>query len=158
MKKVISTGAKLVSKKVHYSVTPRKNPMRPEEQPKFHANAQIWSVVNENELAEIISKRCTLTKHDLAAALSSLGEVICEILMSGQGVRLRNFGTFHLSITSEGTATKEEFGMENIKGVNVRFVGGEEFKVMTRTLSFIETGPKTITTEVTNEPTAEIQN
>lgn len=131
-----------IVKVVNYSVTQRKNPIKPEDPPKYHANAQIWSSVTEKDLATMISRRCTVTRHDLLGVLSALVEVMNEVLISGQSVRIANFGSFHLSIQSDGTDHEDEFTPECITGVNIRFAPGEEFKTMTKLLKFTKVQPK----------------
>lgn len=135
-----------IQKKLNYSLTQRPKPLHPEAPRLYYANAQIWSVVKLDELAERISKQCTAHKADIYAVLMALSSEIPEILAEGQSVQIPYFGTFHLSIRSKGVERKEDFNEKCIKDVSVRFRPGTEFREMLRTLEFSETDPKYIIT------------
>lgn len=136
-----------IQKKLNYSLTQRPKPLHPEAPRLYYANAQIWSVVKLDELAERISKQCTAHKADIYAVLMALSAEIPDILSEGQSVQIPHFGTFHLSIRSEGVARKEDFNEKCIKGVSVRFRPGSSFREMLRSLEFAETNPKYVTSE-----------
>lgn len=136
-----------IQKCVHYSLSLRKNQIHPHKQPLYYANAQIWSVVGERELAESISKRSSLHRSDIMAVISSLGETIGEAIASGQSVRLPYLGSFRLSIQSEGVPHKEDFTREHITHVNLRFRPGKDLDMILRQLEFVESPVKTYTIE-----------
>lgn len=133
-----------VAKRLHYSVTQRPNPSKKEEPPKFYANAQAWSTVNERELSEMISTRASLTRGDVLSAITLLIQVMRESLLSGQKVRLGEFGTFYLTMNSTGALHEEDFTEANIQRVNLRFRPGQDFKDILARMQFVKDDPKYI--------------
>lgn len=129
-------------KSVHYSLTQRKDPMKPDAPQKFYANAQVWAAVNERELTQMISRRCTLTRTDVVAVLTAMTEVMNEILLTGQSVRLANFGSFHISVQSDGVSNKEDFKSEHITCANIRFLPNRELRDNLRLLQFVQVDAK----------------
>ena len=102
-----------------YSIISRNNPMTKEYL--FHANLAPVTPIGLKELAQEVSDMCTLTVHDIKAVISALEERIYKTLRNGQSVRFGDLGSFHPTISSSGSATKEEFSKENIRGIKVRF-------------------------------------
>jgi nucleoid DNA-binding protein len=49
-------------------------------------------------------------------------------LKLGQSVNLEGFGTFRVSVTSEGTATPEELNARHVKGVKLLFLPSPDLK------------------------------
>ena len=103
-----------------YSVISRKNPITKERL--FYANLASVNPMGLNQLAQEISSRCTLTVHDIKAVISALEECIFKALRNGQSTRFGDLGSFHPTLSSSGTATKEEFSKANLRSIKVRFV------------------------------------
>jgi nucleoid DNA-binding protein len=55
-------------------------------------------------------------------------EVLPIFLKLGQSVNLEGFGTFRISVTSEGTATPEELNARHVKGVKLLFLPSADLK------------------------------
>jgi nucleoid DNA-binding protein len=55
-------------------------------------------------------------------------EVMPMFLKLGQSIKLEGFGSFRLSVTSEGTATADELNAHHIKGAKLIFLPSVELK------------------------------
>ena len=102
-----------------YTFISRKNPVTKEFA--YHATLLPVTPISMDELATEVSNSCTVTVHDIKAVVSALEERIYKALRNGQSVRLGDLGSFHPRLSSSGTATEDEFTMENVRGVRVRF-------------------------------------
>lgn len=105
---------------IYYNVIKRKSPK--DGTVKFYAMINRASYVTLNQVAENISRECTLTVHDIKAVLSSLQEQIILQLQDGKSVRFGDLGSFRATLQSKGVANKEDFKKSNISRVMVRFV------------------------------------
>ena len=59
------------------------------------------------DIAKEIEGRSALSLGDVQSVLSNLVEVLPVFLKLGQSVNLEGFGSFRISVSSEGTATAE---------------------------------------------------
>lgn len=109
-----------------YSVISRKNPITKESL--YYANLAPVVPAELDQLAEDISSRCTLTVHDVKAVLSALEECIFKTLRNGQSTRFGDLGSFHLTLSSSGAASEQEFTKENLRGVKVRFTPSSKLR------------------------------
>jgi nucleoid DNA-binding protein len=57
-------------------------------------------------------------------------------LKLGQSIRLEGFGTFRVSVSSEGTATAEELSARHVNGVKILFLPSVELKKNVEDISF----------------------
>ena len=60
--------------------------------------------------------------------IENLIEELPKYLIAGNSVKLGEFGTFRLSISGEGSDTKESYNASNIKSAKVVFTPGTELK------------------------------
>lgn len=109
-----------------YNVIPRKSPV--DKSVKYYGQLVPVTPVKMADLAENISKECTVTVHDVKAVLSALEEQLISQLRSGRSVRLGDLGSFRPTIGSEGVAQEADFTVSNIKGVRVRFLGSANLR------------------------------
>ncbi len=109
-----------------YNVVPKKNPQ--DKSVKYYARLAPVNAVKLAELAENISRECTVTVHDVKAVLSALEEQLIFQLRNGNSVRLGDLGSFRPTLNSEGVELAEDFTAANIKQVKIRFVGSTNFR------------------------------
>jgi len=62
------------------------------------------------------------------AVLESLLKVIPAHLLNGRIVRLGDFGSFRLTVTSEGADTEDHFSKSMIKKVKLNFRPGKQIR------------------------------
>jgi nucleoid DNA-binding protein len=63
-------------------------------------------------------------------------EALPVFLKLGQSVNLEGFGTFRVSVTSDGTTTPEELNARHVKGVKLLFLPGAGLKRNLEGLTF----------------------
>lgn len=68
--------------------------------------------VSPEQLAKMISKRCSLTKADVLASLTMILEVAAECLAQGQAVDLGRLGTLKLKLCSRAVDSPEDFNFQ----------------------------------------------
>jgi predicted histone-like DNA-binding protein len=103
---------------------------------KFYARAQTAGQLTFKKLCERISDRCTATKGDVMASLEGCIAVIKQAIEDGFIVRLGDFGSFQLSLSSEGAATEKEFVSSNITSPRILFRPGIDLKEMLGNLDY----------------------
>lgn len=96
---------------IYYNVIKRKSPK--DATVKFYAQSRISSYLTLDQIAENISRECTVTVHDIKAVLSSLQEQVILALQDGKSVRFGDLGSFHVTLKSGGAESKEEFTKKN---------------------------------------------
>lgn len=110
---------------VKYCVSPRMaSPGNPESGVKYYAHVQSSGDITLRELAQRIQQSCTVTKADVFAVLVALEDVMIDALKNSEIVRLGDLGTLRLSVSSQGTATEEEFHESCITDARILFRPG----------------------------------
>jgi len=121
---------------VKFSIVPRKNPSKIAEPAKYYAQAQGFGEMDFDSLCEEVDGRCTATKADVTAALN--GVLVCMKASLGKGeiVRLGDFGTFQIALSSSGAATEKEFNSSMIKKARISFRPGKLLTNLLKTLAY----------------------
>lgn len=73
---------------------------------------------------------------DTMAVLEGLLQVIPDLLAEGKIVRLGDLGTFRVTISSEGADTVDDFSINMIKGLNLKFRPRVEFRDQLNSVKF----------------------
>jgi putative DNA-binding protein len=101
----------------------------------WYARAAYIGTVGTKQLATRISERCTVTEPDILAVISALVSEMSHNLQNGMRVKLNDFGTFKLSISSEGVKELKDFSaVKHIKRPHVLFqpethVGADKVRI-----------------------------
>ena len=111
---------------IKYLLISRKNPITKEYA--YHASAIPVTPVKIDEIAENISATCTVNSADVKAVLDALQTQVIRCLRNGQSVRLGDLGSFHARLASAGAPTEEEFSMEHVRGIRVRFTPSSKMR------------------------------
>jgi len=109
-----------------YRLVQKVNPTKPTDPQKYYANVVTRGEVSLRELAKEVAQMSTVSIADVTAVVESLLQIIPKHLGQGEIVRLGEFGSMSVTVSSEGTATPEEFAASRIKGVNLNFRPGKE--------------------------------
>lgn len=125
---------------VKFSVTPRKDPRDQESAPKYYATVKSDGRANTQTIAKSINSISTVSSVDTAAVLEAFLTVVPEKLADGRIVELGEFGTFRISVSSEGAAQPEEVTARNITDTRVIFTPGKRFKQVLGTIEFQKEG------------------
>jgi predicted histone-like DNA-binding protein len=80
-------------------------------QSKWYLTQEKSGTVGIKDIAKEIEGRSALSLGDVQSVLSNLVEVLPVFLKLGQSVNLEGFGSFRVSVSSEGTATPEELNV-----------------------------------------------
>ncbi len=100
----------------------RSNPRDIKAPKKWYASLKSIGLKKEKEIAVLAAEGTTLDPKEAQLAYSRFGIVVLRALLDGHTVEIENFGTFRLTIHSEGTDKKEELTANHIKGANIRFI------------------------------------
>ena len=122
---------------VKYSLSEKGNPQKPEQPKKWYANAKSAGELTFKKLSREISEgSTTVSDTDVLAVLNDLIKVLRRHLENGEIVRLGDFGSFQISIGSEGAETEAKFHQSLIKTKKVTFRPGADLKEMLNSLKF----------------------
>ena len=113
-----------------YRVIPKKNPQTKEV--KFYAQGEAVTPVHLDEVADEISRSCTVNRADIKAVLSALDDALIGYMVNGQSVRLGDLGSFHPRISSEGIEEEKDFKTSMIKALHVRYTPSAKIKYLLR--------------------------
>jgi len=111
---------------VNYVLNQRVNPRDLSAPRKYYAQAKTSGEETTRKLATEISKRTNLSVSDVIAVIEAFIDLIPERLADGMIVRLGEFGSFYLTISSEGVEQPDDFNISMIKGYNINFRPGKE--------------------------------
>ena len=121
---------------IKFKIMERVNPQAPLDPRKHYAFIKNQGVVNLRQLAKRISRESTVSIMDTMAVLEGLLQDIPDLLADGNIVKLGELGTFRTTISSEGVDVADDFNSTNIKGLNVLFRPGSEFRDQLRNVKF----------------------
>ena len=112
-------------------------PGDPEAPKKFYAQAKARKEFTFRELSKEISEgSTTVSDTDVLAVLNDLIKVLRRHLENREIVRLGDFGSFQVALSSEGAETEEAFNASLIKNEKIVFRPGIDLKDMLLTLKF----------------------
>jgi predicted histone-like DNA-binding protein len=121
---------------VKYVLVERPNPMQPAAPKKTYAVAKSAGEVTLKQLSKDISARSTVNSSDTLAVLDSLIQQLTKELEAGRIVRFGDFGSFQLSISSEGAVSADKFTGSMIKKSRIVFRPGSDLRDMLATVSY----------------------
>lgn len=103
---------------------------------KWYANAVQSSKIGQKEIAKSIASKSSLTAGDIANVIQNLLEELPKELVKGNSVKLGDFGTFRISISSDGVENEKDFKASMIKDIRIIFTPGVEIKNAIESISF----------------------
>ena len=123
---------------VPFSVSARKNPLKPDESPRYYATAQASGEITFKEICARIADRCTVTASDAKATLDALVTIMKEALGNGQIVRFNDLGSFRMTLkTGRPTDKAEDFlSNVNVDGAKIIFRPEMDLKRHTKTFTY----------------------
>lgn len=113
---------------VKFTVTPRKDPRDQNSQAKYYATVKSNGRADTHAIAKSINSMSTVSSVDTAAVLEAFLNVVPEKVADGNIVELGDFGTFSVSVSSEGAVEPNEVTARSITDVRVLFTPGKRFK------------------------------
>jgi predicted histone-like DNA-binding protein len=121
-----------------YKVIKRSNPLRRGDSPKWYATSVNAGKFTIKDFSKEISGRSSLTRGDIENVLSNFLDELPTFLKLGMSVKLGDFGTLRLNLSSEGVDASEQFNVSNIKGVKVIFTPSTDLKKALEDIKFEE--------------------
>jgi predicted histone-like DNA-binding protein len=122
---------------VKYNVVEKGNPGNPAAPKKWYASAKSAGEFTFRKLSkEIAEGSTTVSDTDVLAVMNDLTKILRRHLENGEIVRFGDFGSFQISISSEGSETAEKFHQSLIKSSKVVFRPGIDLKEMQNNLKF----------------------
>ncbi|GHT14633.1 DNA-binding protein [Bacteroidia bacterium] len=121
-----------------YRVIEKTNPQQPQAAKKQYASPVNAGNFTLKDFAKEISGRSSLTRGDIENVLSNFMEELPTFLKLGLSVKLGEFGTLRLSLSSDGVDIGQKFDASHIKGVKVIFTPSTDLKENLNDISFEE--------------------
>ncbi|MFT3738179.1 MAG: HU family DNA-binding protein [Breznakibacter sp.] len=121
---------------VKYILSEKGNPLKPAEPKKWYASSKSTGSIELKALGKDITQRSTVNHADTLAVLEALTQVLTSRLAEGQIVRFGDFGSFQVSVGSEGAESEDKFHGSMIKTKKVTFRPGPDLKEMLNNLKF----------------------
>jgi predicted histone-like DNA-binding protein len=122
---------------IKYVVVEKGNPSNPAAPKKWYASAKSSGELTLRKLSkEIAEGSTTVSDTDVLAVLNDLSKVLRRHLENNEIVRFGDFGSFQVSVSSEGAETEEKFHPSLIKSSKILFRPGVDLKEMQNNLKF----------------------
>jgi predicted histone-like DNA-binding protein len=103
---------------------------------KWYLTQEQSGKVGTAQIAKEIEGRSALSLGDVQSVLSNLVELLPLFLKLGQSITLEGFGTFRISVTSDGKDTADELSVHDVRGVRIIFLPSVELKRNIEGISF----------------------
>jgi predicted histone-like DNA-binding protein len=113
---------------IFFKIHQRRNPLEPTAPPKWYGSVKSIGRYSLYKLATRISRESTISQADVYAVLTSFLGVVPLVLDDGYIVDLGEFGSFRVTISSEGAETEAEYTVANINKRKILFTPGKLLK------------------------------
>lgn len=134
---------------VKYNLQQQKYDMSGNGKNYYFAKAISTGEVNFKTICEDISDRGTATRGDVMVALDGCIHSTIQALKAGKIVRLGDFGSFQIGLSSIGTKTEKEFNSSQIKKAKIIFRPGADLTDMLSNLTYEKEGAAVAATTTT---------
>lgn len=114
----------------------RRNPLDPDAPKKWYVTQVTAAQVDETQVAMDLADETTLNPSEAMMAIRQLRKILLRHLLGGESVKLGNWGSFSITLSSTGAEKKELVSARNIKNVNLNFQADEAFKAELQKASF----------------------
>ncbi|MDD5184244.1 MAG: HU family DNA-binding protein [Paludibacter sp.] len=115
---------------LQFNVVERMNPQTKEK--KWYASTKLTGKRALKDLSKDLAGVSSLSAGDVQNVISNLINELPKWLMEGDSVKLDGFGTFRLSFSSDGAATKDEITANSITDIYVIFKPDDEIKALVK--------------------------
>lgn len=113
---------------IRYRKQVRKVNYNGEIKTKYNAKILYSQVINERELAELISQKCSLTPADVYAAVEALISEIKNQICNGNIVSLGDLGRFKASFRANACDNLQDVSPKTIRKINCLYSPGNHVK------------------------------
>ena len=109
-------------------------PGEKDSEKKFYAVSKTNGTSSMKTLCKLISARSTVSSADVKAVLDNLNFVL--ELQEGRIVKFGDFGSFRISVSSDGVTDKKDFNSSMLRPPRIIFTPGGELKDTKKTLEY----------------------
>lgn len=121
---------------VQFKMIPKQNNLVSPPEVKFYPCAVSKGIVNLDDLAKIISGRCTVSRADCYGVVIALSDAIGEALSGGNIVKIQNLGSFQLSLSGTASEDESSLGKANIKSAKVVYRPSKDLKSKIKRITY----------------------
>ena len=121
---------------VKYNVIQKAYPGDPTGPKKFYASSVADGEVSLRNLSKEIAQTSSVSESDVYATLIDLAKMLSKHLSDGKIVRLGDFGSFQISISSEGMDAMNKVNSASIKSAKILFRPGLDLRDTLATLKY----------------------
>ena len=121
---------------VKYNVIQKAYPGDPTGPKKFYANSIADGEVSLRNFSKEIAQTSSISESDVYATLIDLAKMLSKHLSDGKIVRLGDFGSFQISISSEGMDVMNKVNSASIKSAKILFRPGLDLRDTLATLKY----------------------
>lgn len=113
------------------------NPSEKDSAKKIYAIAQSKQTLTIRDIAKHIAEHNSVfSEGTILGLLTDTGKCISENLKQGNRINLWDWGTFYVTLSSEGAENSEEFSTSLIKHVNLRWKTSKEMDTALQTVTY----------------------
>ena len=112
-------------------------PGEKDSEKKFYAVSKTNGTSSMKTLCKLISARSTVSSADVKAVLDNLNFVLDMELQEGRIVKFGDFGSFRISVSSDGVTDKKDFNSGMLRPPRIIFTPGGELKDTRRLVALI---------------------
>ena len=105
----------------------RANPQN-RTQVKFYPSVKTLRQVPEKEVAKLVADETTLNPKEAEMAIQQYQKILTRFLLDSNSVQLGDWGSFHLTCSSEGVEQEANVNPAQVKGYKVQFTPGKELR------------------------------
>jgi len=121
---------------IMYSVLQQKYDITGKNSLKYFAKTKSSGVTDFKSLCKEISDRSSINKGDIMSVLDGCIRSMSRALSDGKIVRLGEFGSFQIGLSSEGTLSEKAFNSSKITKAKILFRPGEDLTQMLTGLAY----------------------
>lgn len=103
---------------------------------KTYGVAKSTGTCSMARLCKLVAARSAMSSADVKSVLDSLNWVMDFELSEGNTVKLGEFGSFHMTVSSYGEENRSDFTANNIKKAKIVFTPGSDLRKTKRDMSF----------------------
>ncbi len=118
-----------------YDKVKKKNPMSGEV--KWYVSAKTIKQVDDKEVARLIADETTLNPKEAEMAIAQLEKVMLNLLKNGYSVKMGDWASFSVTLSSHGVASAAEVDAKLVKGVNANCRFSPSFKESLNKAEFV---------------------
>jgi nucleoid DNA-binding protein len=111
-----------------FRVIPRKNPLKPEEPAKYHAQASSRGMITVEQLLDTVCEETTLNRDEARMAVNRIFKKAGDFINLGFSVHFGDLGYIHVTMKSKGANTPEELTASQVTDIVPRFVFGKKLR------------------------------